>query len=447
MKVIIVGAGEVGYHVAERLSAEKHDVVVIDLDSERLEYVQSHLDVGVMEGSGSSPEILRRAGAADARMLLAVTSQDEVNLVSCMTMRDQEDMLRVARVSNPDFYVGSALPHPELFGIDLMINPERELALETLRLLKSGAGSEIAIFAGGSVQMIGLDVLPEAPAAGQRLIEIAEMAEAPMLTAAIQRDGKTIIPTGVTRIYGGDHVYVVTTPDAVPEVLSLCGHTYAPLTRVMIAGGSYEAFYLAGLLEQEDVEATILVKDRDKAHDFAERLDKSLVLNGDATDLELLELEGVGGVDAFIALTDEDETNILSSLVARDAGARKVITLVNKVDYLPLARRIGLDAAVSPRLSAADAILRYVRPGSVTHVTSLKDSDAEALSFFVSPGAHVAGRQLKDVDLPDGAIVTAIVRGRDVIVPRGSNVLEPGDTAVLMVLPGALRSVSRLFST
>ena len=217
------------------------------------------------------------------------------------------------------------------------------------------------------------------------------------------------------------------------------------MKRVIITGGSTEAYYLARLLPLHGLQTTMLIGDRQRAQELAEQLDRVLVLHGDATDVELLELEGVGGADGFVALTDSDETNILSSLVAKRAGARHVITLVNKRDYIPLARHIGLDAAVSPRLSAANAILRYVRRGSVTRVATFEGSDAEAISFEVSRRSTVVGKALADVSFPSEAIVAAILRGSDVIVPRGGDSLQPGDTAIVFALPDAVQAVTDLF--
>lgn len=446
MHVVIVGAGEVGYHVAEKLANERHDVVVVDIDPGRLEYVSSHLDVAVVEGSGASPAVLERAGVGKAGLLLAVTSMDEVNLVCCMSARSASDTVKIARVSNPDFYGHDGYVRPDVFGVDVLINPERELALETMRLLQSTAATDIATFAGGAVQLIGLTVTPEAPIAGRRLAEVGtELGDRPMLTVAIQRDGETIVPTGTTELHVDDHLYVVTTAAEIPRALELCGYERALVRRVMIAGGSVEAFYLAELLAQHGVQATMLVHERARAQELAERLDKALVLHGDATDVELLEMEGVGGVDAFVALTEEDDTNILSSLLAKDAGAKQVITLVNKSEYVPLARRIGLDAAVSPRLSAANAILRYVRRGTVTRVATFKGSDAEAIAFTVSANSPLVGRPLAEASFPRGAIVAAVVRGSSVTVPRGKDALAAGDTVVVFALPDAVKRVTELF--
>lgn len=446
MRVVVIGAGEVGYHVSERLANEKHDVIVIDTAPERLEYVKTHLDVAVLEGSGASPAVLQQANIKDAKLLVAVTNHDEVNLVSCAAARVTGDILKIARVSNPDFYRGESRLNPETFGVDVMINPERELALETFRMLQTTAAKDIAVFAEGAIQIIGLEVMENSPAAGHTLVEIAAGPRASgMLTVAMKRNDETIVPSGSTRIEAGDLVYVAVLSESVPDALALCGHERSALKRVMIAGGSREAYYFAQLLAQHNIEATLLVRDRGRAQELAERLDKALVLHGDATDIELLELEGVGGVDAFVALTDEDETNILSALVAKDIGAGQVVTLVNKSEYAPLARRIGLDVAVSPRLSAANAILQHVRRGKVTRVARLKDAEGEVISFVVTAHSPVAGLNLATIDFPEGSIVAGMVRGGRAIIPTGDDDLKVGDTVIVFVLADAIDGVAHLF--
>jgi trk system potassium uptake protein TrkA len=446
MHIIVVGAGEVGYHVADRLSAQQHDVVIVDVEPRRLEYVANHLDVAVVEGSGTSTAVLEEAGVRRAGLLLAVTNVDEVNLVSCMSARGVEGLTKVARVSNPDFYRDSRNLKPDVFGVDVLINPERELSLETLRLLQSTAATDIAVFAGGAMQVLGYIVREGAPIAGHTLRDLAERyRDRPVLTVAIERNGETIVPSGTTEIRAGDHLYVAARSEDVGESLDLLGYEQSVVRRVMITGGSTEAYYLSRLLQQHRVQTTLLIGDRERARELAEELDRVLVLHGDATDVELLELEGVGGADGFVALTESDETNILSSLVAKRAGARQVITLVNKRDYMPLARHIGLDAAVSPRLSAANAILRYVRRGSVTRVATFAGSDAEAIAFEVSERSPVVGKALAEAGFPEGAIVAAIVHESEVIVPRGGDRVMPGDTCIVFALPHALQAVTELF--
>jgi trk/ktr system potassium uptake protein len=446
MRAVIVGAGEVGFHVAERLSRDGHEVVVVDLDTDRLEYVEAHLDVGVIEGSGASPQVLERAGASRADLIVAVSSVDEVNLVTCMAVRGKREVVKVARVSNPDFYTGTSGLHPGRFDVDVMINPERELALDTFRLLQASVASDIAVFSDLELQVISLPVTESAPIANRMLSQITEqLGEVHMLAAAIQRGGETLVPHGSTTILGGDQVYVVTKPASIPLALELCGHEHSTLKQVMLAGGSVEAFYLTQLLLRYGIAATLLVADRGRAMEFAEKLPKALILNGDATDVELLELEGVGGVDAFVALTDEDQTNILSSLVAKHAGAKQVVTLVNKIEYVSLARRIGIDAAVSPRLSAANAIMAHVRRGSVTRVSTFKDTDAEAITFSVSGASPIIGRPLAEIEFPSGCVVAAIARDDQVVIPGGKDKLKAGDTAVVFALPHAVPKVTKLF--
>jgi len=447
MRVVIVGAGEVGYHVAERLAREQHDVTVVDVDAERLEYVQSHVDVAVVVGSGASPATLERARVAQADLFLAVTSIDEVNLVACAAAEGTERLVKVARVSNPDFFAEGSRLDPSRFRVHLMINPERELALETFRLLQSTAATDVADFAGGAVQLIGLKVLPDAPVAGRTLAAIgADLGPTPMLTVAIERDGTTTVPSGTSRVEADDHIYVVAATDAIPRALELCGYRPSDLKRVMIAGASYEAFYLAQLLLQHRVQTTLVVKERERAQEFAEKLGRALVLNADATDVELLELEGVGGADAFVAFTEDDESNILSSIAAKHAGAQQVVTLVNRTGYVPLVRRIGLDAAVSPRISSANAILRYVRRGSVVRVATIRDSEAEAISFRVPAGSSLIGIPLAEMQFPEGAIVATIVRGRRVIVPRGKDALQVDDSVIVFALPEAVKRVMAIFA-
>jgi trk system potassium uptake protein TrkA len=330
--------------------------------------------------------------------------------------------------------------------VDVLINPERELAVETFRLLQSTAATDLTVFADGKVQLIGLTVLEGSPVDGRTLGGLAIAKEnRSLLAVAVERDGETIIPNGSTELRAHDHVYVVATEAEIPTALELTGHARTELRQVLIAGPSREAFYLARLLDQHGVHGTLLVPDPEVAREFAERLEHTLILQGDATDVELMEFEGAGESDAFVALTEEDEANIISSLVARDLGVRQIITLVNRTDYLPLARRIGLETAVSPRISAANAILRYVRRGSVSRVAVFKDSDAEVISFAVAANSPLVGRPLEEIEFPEHAILAAIVHDEEVVIPRGSDRLQAGDEAIVFALADAVSDVMALF--
>jgi len=446
MKVLIVGAGEVGFHLAQRLSEEDQDVVLIEADAERAHFTGQQLDVLTVVGNGASLSVLEGAGVRGAGMLLAVTSKDEVNLVASLAAKRFGVRHTIARISNPEYYEQGSVLSREQMGIDLMINPERECAWETYRILQSAAATDVAQFAGGRVQLIGLTVRPGAPVAGKTLNQLGtELAGHHYLTAAIVRDGETIIPKGHNDIRAGDQVYLLSPTPEVQGIPPLAGYERFRLQRVMIAGGSAEGEFLAHVLQEHGVETTILDRDRRRCVELAERLPRALVLHADATDLELLEMEGVAGIDAFVASTGHDEVNLLSSLLAKSLGAKKVVSLIHKFDYLRLVPRVGVDASVSPRMSAVNAILRYVRRGHVMAVASLTGIDAEAIEFRVDQGTRIVGQALRDIAFPEGCIVATIVRGREIIMPRGDDLILDGDEVIVFVLPEAVAQVQELF--
>ncbi len=446
MRVIIVGAGEVGYHLAERLSQENQDVVIIEADPERAERASDLLDVLTVVGNGASIPVLEEAGIRDARLLMAVTSLDEVNLISCLAATRLGVDYTIARISNPEYYARGSVLSRERLGIDLMINPEREAATETFQLLQSAAATDVANFADGRVQLLGLKVREGARVAGKTVAELGvELKDYHYVLAAIVRGEETIIPKGSSSVEAGDQIYVLSPTPEVRAIPPLVGYEPFDLKRVMIAGGSAEGLYLAEYLEEHGVECTILDSDRKRCLELAEALPKSLVLHADATDLELLEMEGVSGIDGFVASTGHDETNLLSSLLAKTVGARKVVSLIEKFDYLPLVTRVGLDAAVSPRMSTVNAILRYVRRGKVMTVATLKGIEAEAIEFRVTENSPIANRTIVDLDFPSHAIIGTIIRGETVVIPRGFHRVLPGDEVIVFALPEAIPDVERFF--
>lgn len=446
MKVLIVGAGEVGFHLAQRLSQESQDVVVIEANPDRADLVSKQLDVLTIVGNGASLPVLERAGVRGARMLLAVTSLDEVNLISCLAANRLGVEYTIARISNPEYYAPGSVLSREQMGIDLMINPERECAWETYQLLQSAAATDVAQFADGRVQLTGLVVKDGAPVAGRTLVELGqELRDRHYVTAAIVRDGRTTIPRGQDRIEAGDLIYLLSPTSEVEGIPPLAGYERFTLRRVMIAGGSTEGEYLAGILEEHGIDCTILDRERRRCLELAESLPRSLVLHADATDLELLEMEGVAGIDGFVASTGHDEVNLLSSLLAKTVGARKVVSLIHKFEYLPLVPKVGVDAAVSPRMSTVNAILRYVRRGRVMTVASLKGIDAEAIEFSVGRRSRMAYAFLRDLHFPKGAIVGTIIRGADITIPRGDDQVLPGDEVIVFALPDAISDVEAYF--
>jgi trk system potassium uptake protein TrkA len=446
MRVLVVGAGAVGFHVAKRLSEEEQDVVVIDSDPARSGYVGDQLDVLAITGNGASLPILEKAGVEETDLLLAVTSKDEVNLIACLAASQYGVGFRVARISNPEYYAPDSVLSRDKLGVDLMINPERECAWETFQLLRSEAATDLVRFAGGRLQLMGLRVQEGARVAGKTLIELdRELRGRRYVTVAIVRDGVTEIPSGYSRILAGDQIYVLTPSEEMADIPPLAGYDPHQLRRVMIAGGSREAVYLARHLEEHDVTCTLLDADRERCVELAEELPGVLVLHADATDLELLEMEGVEGVDGFVAFTGHDETNMLSSLLAKTSGARKVISLIEKVEYVPLVSKVGVDAAVSPRMSTVNAILRYVRRGNVTSVATLKGIEAEAMELVVDEESGAVGTPLRELDLPEHGLLGAILRDDEVISPRGDDAVRPGDRVVVFTFPDAVKTFEALF--
>ncbi len=447
MRIVIVGAGAVGSHLAERLSEEEHDVTLIEQNAERAGSVQDRLDILTVTGNGASPPVLEKAGTKDADLLMAVTSVDEVNLLACLAARDLGVEVRVARVSNPEYFTRRAGGTSEQLGITLMINPERECALETFQLLQSEAAKETALFADGKVQVIRVEVRPDSPVEGRRLVDISQdIRDRRFVTAAITRDGRTIIPRGHDTLEAGDQLYVIGQAQQMSRVYTLAGYGDFRLERVMIAGGGRVAQYLAQLLEAHGVGCVLIEADRERCVELAERLGPTLVLHGDATDLELLKTEGIEAIDGFVALTGHDDTNMLSSLLAKTHGVKKVVSMIHKLEYIPLVSLVGIDAAVSPRLSTANAILRYVRRGAVVSVAAMRGIEAEAIEFDIPAGSPVLAKPLAQLDLPDDSLVGAVIRGGEVLVPTGRDALQAGDQVIIFALPGAIPALEKLFS-
>jgi trk system potassium uptake protein TrkA len=421
-------------------------VVVIERDADLTARIQSGLDVLVIEGNGASLATLERAGIEQADLLLAVTNQDEVNLIACLIASQFEVDLKVARVSNPEYYERRGVLAEKKFGADLLINPEQECAREILNLFRRLAASDVAEFAGGRVVLLALPVPAGAPAAGRTLREIGQTLKGRhFLTVAIDRAGGTIIPDGSTRMEPGDTIYLVSEAEHLPEAYELLGLERQRLRRAMLLGGGRVGTHLAHMLEREGVQPTVIERSRERCVALAESLESGLVLHGDATDLDLLSQEGIAETDGLAAVTSEDETNLLASLLAKHLGAKKVITLLKRAEYIPLVTRIGIDAAVSPRMSTANRILQHVRGGRILSMAVMERNQAEAMEFEVVSGSRVEGKRIADLHLPRGAIMGSIQRGEEVIIPHGDTGIEKGDRVVVFALPSAIDETTDFF--
>lgn len=421
-------------------------MVVIERDPDLAGRIQAHLDVLVVDGNGASLGSLERAGIGDADLLLAVTNFDEVNLIACLIASQFDVGLKVARVSNPEYYEKREHLEEARFGADLLINPEQECAREILKLFKRRAATDVAEFAGGKVVLLALPVAAGAPATGRTLGEIGRSLKGRhFLTVAIDRGETSLIPDGSTRIQEGDTIYLVSEESHLDEAFELLGLASQRIQRVMLLGGGRVGSHLAHMLERDGIQPTVIEQNRERCVALAEQLDSGLVLHGDATDLDLLTQEGIAETDGLAAVTSEDETNLLASLLAKHLGARKVIALLKRAEYIPLVTRVGIDAAVSPRLSTANRILQHIRGGKIVSMAIMERNRAEAMEFEVLPHSRVAGRRIADLGLPRGAILGSIERGRAVIIPHGETQVQSGDKVMVFALPHAIDATTDFF--
>ncbi len=448
MKVLIVGAGEVGFHVANRIAMENKDVVVIDKDPEALRRISDNLDVQVLAGSGSSPVVLEEAGIRQANILLAVTNSDETNLVACM-MADKLSATtkKLARLRNADYdhYHDSfreSEPH-----IDTIINPEIEVVKTIDRLMSYPGAVDVLEFAGGRVNLIGINLDEKSKLAGLKLFELSKhFGDKKILIAAVVRQDKLIIPRGDDRLKSEDVVYFITEKEKAMENLALFDMNEPPARRVMIIGGGRIGYRLCQLLEKKNIHAKIIEKNADRCKRLAERLNKVVVLQGDGSDQELLAEENIHEMDAFVALTDDEETNILASLLAKRMGARKCITRISKFSYFPLMEMIGIRQVVSPRLSAINSILQHIRKGKVLSAISIKGEQAEVLEAVAMETSDIVGKPLRNMAFPKGALITGIIREDQVVIPNGDSVIGPGDRIIIFAHRSAIPKVEKILT-
>lgn len=449
MRLVIIGAGVVGYHIASRLSRERHDVTVIDQSQELIEQIQEELDVLAFRGHGANATVLQNAGIAQADMLIAVTSSDEVNLVACLLAREYGVAKRIARINDPDFQRSRMVEAGRSIGIDLLINPSHAVAEEIWHLVKSPGAEEAADFLAGEVKLLSFRVPATAPIAHQQLRDFAQRlapAQA-FLIVAIQRDRTTIIPTGNTVIEPHDHLLVIGKANRMDEHLHWFGVTPRPTRKVFIIGGGRVGLQVAQRLEQDETDYQIKLLERHAAQCqiLAERLSRTLVLHGDATDVKVLQEEGVADMDAVIVVTNDEGTNLIAALLAKTHGARSVMTLIQRPDLVPLVAALGIDAAISPRLITAGSILRYLRRGEVLSVFTSIHTEAETLEMVAAPRSKVVGRPLHKLKLPAGIIVGAVAHHDDIIIPRGDTVIEAHDRVIVFALPAVVAQAEKLF--
>ena len=444
MRVVIIGAGEVGFNAARLLSQEGHRVVVVDGDESVVERTGQQLDALVVHGNGASPKVLRGAGIENSDLLVAATSTDEVNIVACLAAKAQGVPRTVARLHNPDYHDPEAPFAQDLLGIDFVIRTEQMAAKEIREALMVPGAVNVETFAGASIEVAEVVLKGGSPAVGCPVREVRLPGRS--LIVGVVRRGEALVPKGDTVLEARDHVFLIYERQNASGVVGAVAKDESPVRNVMILGGEGIGLPLALSLEEVGIAVKVVEKEAARARYVASRLKKGLVLHDEGVSREFLLQERVDRADAFVAVTGDDRTNLLAAMNARQLGAGLTVAGVSRAEFAPLSEALGVDISVSPRLLAAGAILRFVRKGQVAAVTLL-ESGAQVIEVHVPEGCPVAGRPLARVAFPEGAIVGAVSRDGEVIIPSGKDVLRPGDKAVVFTVEAAVREVEGLFAS
>ncbi len=445
MKIVIVGAGEVGFHIASRLALENKDVVVIDQHAEALRRVFENLDVQTVQGCGSSPKLLEEVGIKGADILLAVTDSDETNLVACLFASIlSPGTIKLARIRSEDYLLHQEALKQDPYRIDVIINPEAEAVKTVENLLSLPGAVDVGEFAEGRIKLIGVRIDGDSPLSGTKLKDLQnKTGNKKILVAAIVRDETLIIPSGKDEILEGDLIYFVSEETELKTAMKMFGKRAEPFNRVLIVGGGNLGLRLAKGLERLSIYTKIIDRDPDRCRELAQQLDKAVVLQGDGSDQGLLQEENIQDMDVVATLTGDEETNILTSLLAKRMGAQKTVTRISKFSYFPLVSAIGLDHIVSSRLAATNSILQYVRRGKVLSAMALKGEEAEVLEAVALATSDVVGTPLREISFPKGALIVAIIRGEEVIIPTGDSVILPEDRILIFSTSQAIPKVEK----
>ena len=449
MRILILGGGAVGSLVARRLIREKNEIVIVEESEEQCAQLEDTLDAKVVQGNAASIRTLKRAGLDDTEMLIAVTNSDETNLLGCLVAQAHSNVkIKLARLRTHEVDQWRSLCGGQLLNIDLVIHPDRETAERIQRVVSLPGISDIREFAEGKVSLVGMNIASGSWLAGKSMEELKQSGPPPnTLVALIFRGHEVIIPRGDDYLRAGDHVYVVATSDQVSETFKFMGVAEAErVKRVFIVGGKQIGIEVALQLEEKGVQVKLFERDLNRCKKISELVQDTVVVHADGTDRVTLVEENIEGIDAYLALTGDDEHNIISSLLSKRLGARKAIALVNRLDFLPMAQLLGINSIFSSRLVIVDRILQFVRKGKILSVTTFRQEEAEAIELVADAGLEFIGKKLKDLHLPRGAIVGGISRpSGEVTVPGGDAVIEAGDRVLLFCLEGLVPELESAF--
>ena len=452
MKVIVCGAGQVGFHIARHLSRENNDVTVIDQSPELIRRVSDTLDVQGVVGHASRPDVLERAGAKDADMVIAVTAADEANMVACQVAHSLFDVpTKIARVRHQAYLkpMWANLFSRDHMPIDVIISPEIEVAQAITRRLSVPGAFEMIPLVGGKVHLLGIRCGEDCPLINTPLRQITQLfPDLAVTIVGIDRDGRVIIPDADTQMLPGDSVYVVAAAEKQDRTMAAFGHEETEARRLVIFGGGNIGMFLAQQLEEQATRLNVKLIEfnAERAEECASKLSKTMVLHGDVLDGSMMEEANMAKTETVIAVTNDDETNILSSLLAKREGAQRAITLINKGEYGSLIGSLGIDVVVDPRNITVSTIIQHVRRGRIHSVHTLGEGFGEMIEAEALATSPMVGMPLKEANLPDGLVIGAIVRGDEVINPRGNTVINTGDRVVLFAASDVIAKVEKMFS-
>jgi trk system potassium uptake protein TrkA len=438
MKIIILGANQVGSTLAETLANEANDITVVDADAEKLRELKDHIDIGTVAGHPSLPDVLEKAGGQDADMIIAVTESDEINMVACRVAYSLfQTQKKICRIRASSYLVSDKLLGKNGIAVDTVISPELIVSGDIERLLELPGSLQVLDFAGGKVQLVAVKAYYGGPLVGQEIRLLRQhMPSVDTRVAAIFRKDRPIIPEGSTVIEADDEVFFVAATKDIRACMSELRRMDKPYKRLMIAGGGNIGMRLAESVEDR-YQVKIIEKDLDRCSLISETLNHAIVLNGEASQRDLLIEENISDTDVFLALTNDDEANIMSSLLAKRLGAKKVMALINNSAYVDLVQGGEIDIAISPQQATIGKLLALVRRGDVVNVHSLRRGAAEAMEAIAhgdEASSKVVGRAIEDIDLPEGTTIGAIVRGDEVLIAHDKTVVDPDDHVILFLV-------------
>ncbi|KUG26542.1 trk system potassium uptake protein trka [hydrocarbon metagenome] len=445
MKIIIAGAGEVGYHLAKQLSLDEHDITIIDIDSSRLEKISTSLDVLTLTGSSTVISILKAARVETTDLLVAVTSSEAVNINTAILAKKLGAQKTIARVSSDEYISADYTDMFKHLGVDNLIYPEDLAAIELVKLVERAAATDVIEFENGLLTLIGLKLDKNAKVIHKTMKDTAaEYNTVDFRIVAIQRGLRTIIPSGNDIFLPNDQIFVVTNTGGHDKILELAGKDKKKIENMMILGGGKIGRKAAKLLEDE-INIKIIEKGKERSIELADILQKALVIQGDGRDIDLLAQEGIVDMDGFIAVTEDAETNIITCLMAKHLGVAKTIALVDNVDYIPLTQTIGLDSLINKKLITASNISRFIRKASILSIATLQGIDAEVVEYIVGENAKVTKAPIRETKFPKNVILGGYVRNGEGFIAVGDTQLLPGDKVVVVALPDEFSKVEKLF--